>query len=196
MINRKRVRLLQVGLFAVLGVGAGACGGGQAPDEPATPPRPAPEATQPAARPAPASSTSADDRARRDAEEARRETARARAVLEDMVFFDYDRSAIRDDAKRVLDAKVTILRADPAIRLQIAGHADERGSTEYNLALGSRRAGAVRDYFTSFGLAANRFEITTYGEGRPLVQSRSESAWSRNRRGEFVIRAGLTDLGR
>jgi peptidoglycan-associated lipoprotein len=129
--------------------------------------------------------------AARDA--AARETARKRAVLEEIVYFDYDQSAIRNDAKRALDAKVAILRAEPAIRIQIAGHADERGSTEYNLALGSQRANSIRNYLTGFGLAANRFEVISYGEGRPLVQGQNEGAWSRNRRGEFQVRAGLAD---
>lgn len=185
-MTRKHRRLAHAGMFAAIGFGVAACGGGQPPEEAAPPPA-QPAATQPAARPA------ADDAAARAraAEEAARELARKRAVLEEMVFFDYDQSSIRDDAKRLLDAKVAILRAEPGIRLQIAGHADERGSTEYNLALGSRRANEIRDYLVGFGLSANRFEVTTYGEGRPLVQGSGENAWSRNRRGEFVISAGL-----
>jgi len=90
----------------------------------------------------------------------------------------------------VASSQVAILRDEPSIRLQIAGHADDRGSTEYNLALGSRRANEIRDYFTGFGLSENRFEVTSYGEGRRLAQSSGESVWGRNRRGEFVIRAG------
>jgi peptidoglycan-associated lipoprotein len=180
-MNRKRGTLGQVALVVV--IGAGACGGSPPPPEPA--PAPPPQAAAPPpARPVTTASTDG-------AEEARRELARKRAVLEEMVFFDYDQSTIRDDAKRLLDAKVAILRAEPGIRIQIAGHADERGSTEYNLALGSRRANQIRDYLTGFGLAENRFQVTTYGEGRPLVQGSSEASWARNRRGEFVIQAGL-----
>lgn len=188
-MNRKRVKFGTVTMLAVVGIGAAACGGSPPPEQPAPA---APPAATPAARP-PAASTADADRARREreAEEARRELARKRAVLEEMVFFDFDRSEIREDSKRVLDQKIVILRAEPAIRLLIAGHADDRGSTEYNLALGSRRANAIRDYFTGFGLAESRFEVTTYGEARPLVQGTGEASWSRNRRGEFAIRAGL-----
>lgn len=162
----------------------GACGGSP-PPEPAAPPPARPTPTPPAPAPAPAPTVDRDAEAR--------EAARQRAVLEEMVFFDYDQSVIRGDAKQRLDLKVPILRQNPAIRLLIAGHADERGSTEYNLALGSKRAVAIRDYLVGFGLAANRFEVVTYGEGRPLDTGRNESAWSRNRRGEFTVRQGIAD---
>ena len=184
-MNQRTTGLLRFGAVAV-SIGMAGCGGSP-PPEPATPPA-RPAATTPATRPP---ATNNDGRA--EAEAARRELARKRAVLEEMVFFDYADSTIRGDARRVLDAKVTILRAEPNIRIQVGGHADERGTTEYNLALGSRRASAIRDYLTGFGLAANRFEITSYGESRPLVNGRSEGSWARNRRGEFVIRAGLAD---
>ena len=111
-----------------------------------------------------------------------------------MVFFDFDMSEIRDDAAAVLRQKVAILRASPQVRLRIEGHADERGSTEYNLALGNRRAEAVRQFLTGFGLAQNRFEIVSFGEGRPLQQGSNEAAWARNRRGQFVITAGATAI--
>ena len=166
---------------------AGACGRQAPPPEaPAPAPAAAPASTDDAARRA------AEERARREAEEAaRREAERKRAVLEEMVFFDFDVSTIRPDARRVLDQKVEILRADAGIRLTIAGHADERGSTEYNLALGMRRANAIREYLTGFGLGADRFATRSYGEERPLVRGTGESSWSRNRRGEFNVTAGL-----
>jgi len=135
---------------------------------------------------------------RRAEEEAAREREAAmraaRATIEEMIHFDYDRSEIRTDAERVLRQKVDILRASPAVRLRIEGHADERGSTEYNLALGSRRAESVRQFLTNFGLAADRFAITSYGEERPLVSQSDESAWARNRRAEFVITAGADQI--
>lgn len=175
-----------LGIAAVVAAGAlSTVGCGKKP-APAAPP--APPASVPTARP-----TNDDGAARRAAEAAeaaRREAARRKAVLEEMVFFDYDVSAIRADAKRTLDAKVEILRADPAIRLTIDGHADDRGSTEYNLALGMRRATAIRDYLTGFGLATGRFEVRTYGEERPLARGTGEASWSRNRRGEFGVRSG------
>ena len=118
----------------------------------------------------------------------------ARAALEEMVFFDYDVSDIRDDAETTLRAKVDILRASPQVQVRIEGHADERGSTEYNMALGNRRAEAIRQFLVGFGLAENRFEIVSFGEGRPLQQGSAESAWARNRRGQFVITAGANSI--
>ncbi len=126
--------------------------------------------------------------------ERQRLVAAARSTLEEMVFFDYDKSEIRDDAAAALRRKVDILRASPQVRLRIEGHADERGSTEYNLALGNRRAEAVRQFLTGFGLAQDRFEIVSYGEGRPLDQGHDEAAWARNRRAQFVITAGANAI--
>ena len=78
----------------------------------------------------------------------------------------------------------------PTVRLRFEGHADERGSTEYNLALGSRRAESVRDFLSGFGIMANRFTTTSFGEERPAVNRMDESAWAQNRRVEFVITGG------
>jgi peptidoglycan-associated lipoprotein len=129
--------------------------------------------------------------AERAAEAARqRAVAAARTTLEAMVFFDFDKSDIRDDAAAALRQKVDILRASPQVRLRIEGYADERGSTEYNLALGNRRAEAVRQFLTGFGLSQDRFEIVSYGEARPIDQGHDEAAWARNRRAQFVITAG------
>lgn len=146
-----------------------------------------------------AARAAADEAARQRAEAeaaASRETAvaAARTTLEEMVFFDYDKSDIREDAAAVLRGKVEILRASPQVQIQIQGHADERGSTEYNLALGNRRAEAVRQFLTGFGIAESRFSIISYGEERPLEMASSESAWSRNRRGQFVITAGANAI--
>jgi len=128
------------------------------------------------------------------AAERARAVREARSTLEEMVFFDYDMSEIRDDAEARLRAKVAILRASPQVRVRVEGHADDRGSTEYNMALGNRRAEAIRQFLTGFGLAENRFEIVSFGEGRPLQQGSSESAWARNRRGQFVITAGANAI--
>jgi peptidoglycan-associated lipoprotein len=123
------------------------------------------------------------------ADDARRraEADRIRRVLEEMVFFDYDRADLRDDAQRTLNAKVAILKGQPALRLRIEGHADERGSVEYNLALSLRRANRVRDYLVDVGIVASRLDVAAFGEERPLVASGDESAWARNRRAEFVV---------
>ena len=134
-------------------------------------------------------------RAAQEAERLRREreaegAAAVRASLQEMVFFDYDESTLRADAQQTLATKVAILRANPSATLRIIGHADERGSIEYNLALGLRRANAVKDYLVGFGLAESRFTTDTMGEDRPLDSSSNESAWARNRRAEFTVTAG------
>jgi len=132
----------------------------------------------------------AQEEAARLAAERERAVANARAILEQRVHFDYDESTIRSDTEQVLRQKVEILRASPAVQIRIEGHADERGSVEYNLALGNRRAQAVLNFFTQQGIAATRFQTTSFGEERPLVNQSNESAWAQNRRAEFVIFSG------
>lgn len=138
----------------------------------------------------------AEERRRREAEEARRreEAARAaaaaRATLIEMIHFDYDQFSIRPDARALLEAKLPILQEDPTIRLRIDGHADERGSDEYNLALGLRRAQAVKDFLAGYGIDPNRLEVRSFGENSPLDNRSNEEAWARNRRAEFQILAG------
>lgn len=135
------------------------------------------------------------ERARRDsimrAEGAGREAMeRARAALTATVYFDYDASELREDSRASLDARLPVLRANTAIRLMIAGHTDDRGSSEYNLALGQRRAASVRRYLVDRGIAESRLEIVSFGEERPAVSGGGEAAWAQNRRAEFEITAG------
>lgn len=176
----------------------GACGGDPPPPPP--PPQPDQDSLQRYNDSVAAAEAErrrqAEEEAARRAEEAERErlVREARATLEEMVFFDYDESELRSDAETALRAKVDILRASPQVRLRIEGHADERGSTEYNMALGNRRAESVRQFLTGFGLAEDRFEIVSFGEGRPLQQGSDESAWARNRRAQFVITAGANAI--
>jgi len=139
-----------------------------------------------------AAAAAAAERAAAAAERAA--AAAARTTLMERVLFDYDESAIRMDQQSLLRQKVAILRASPQVQIRIAGHADERGSTEYNLALGTSRAAAIRDYLTDSGLPASRFSIVSYGEERPLANGSNESSWARNRRGEFVITAGANAI--
>ena len=134
------------------------------------------------------------DRAEAERDAQRREQDRqnqtrdqARRTLEAMVRFEYDEADITAAAERALRAKVPILQRSPTVRLRLEGHADERGSTEYNLALGSRRAESVRDFLSGFGITANRFTTTSFGEERPAVNRSDESAWAQNRRVEFVV---------
>jgi peptidoglycan-associated lipoprotein len=181
-------KLVILGCVAAVSFAASACGKKPAP---AAPPAPTTEAARPDDA-AERSRREAEERARREAEEAaRREAARRRATIEEMVFFDYDDATIRSDAKASLDAKARILGEDRSIRLRVVGHADERGSSEYNLALGMRRAQSIKAYLAGFGVAADRVEIQSLGEERPLAQGHDESAWGRNRRGEFSVLAGL-----
>jgi len=135
-----------------------------------------------------------EEERRRAEEEARRAAAEARSILEEMIHFDFDRAEIRSDAQAVLQRKLGVLRANPGVTLRIEGHADERGSVEYNLALGLRRANAAKDYLVGFGLDASRFEVQTYGESRPLDPRSNEEAWARNRRAEFHITGGADNL--
>ncbi len=178
------VRTLGLTLAVVLA----ACGGNPEP-APAPPPAPAPVAS----RPTPPPATNNDDAARR-AREA--ELARMRETLSEMIFFDYDRSDIRADARPILDRKARVLRDETTVRIRVEGHADERGSTEYNLALASRRADAVRNYLTAAGIPMNRIETVSFGEERPLQRGSNEAAWSRNRRAEFVVTGGSLVAGR
>ena len=177
----------------------GACGG-DPPPPPPPPPGPDQDSLQAFNDSVAAAAAARRAEAERLAAERAEEAAKARLVreartaLEEMVFFDYDVSDIRDDAAARLRAKVAILRASPEVQLRIEGHADERGSTEYNIALGNRRAEALRQFLTGFGLGENRFEIVSFGEGRPLQQGSTEAAWARNRRGQFVITAGANAI--
>lgn len=160
------------------------------------PPPPAPEPVQQAG-PDLDSLRAYEDSVRRAQEEAARlaaerqaAVANARAILEQRVHFDYDDSSLRSDAESVLRQKVAILQASPQVQLRIEGHADERGSVEYNLALGNRRAQSVVDFFVQQGIPASRFQTTSFGEERPLVNQSNESAWAQNRRAEFIIFSG------
>jgi peptidoglycan-associated lipoprotein len=166
-----------------------ACGGNP---EPPPPPAPQQAARPPAATPAPARPAAAPSAPANNNAQAE---ANMRATLAEMIFFDYDRSEIRADSRATLDRKARILRDAPTVRIRVEGHADERGSTEYNLALGSRRAESVRSYLVGLGISATRLETTSYGEGRPLQSGRSEASWSRNRRAEFVMTGGTLVSG-
>ncbi len=110
----------------------------------------------------------------------------AASPLKDL-FFDYDKSAIRDDQKAALGENVSWLKANGAAKITIEGHCDERGTAEYNLGLGERRAKAVKDYLIAAGIAADRISTISYGKERPFVLGHDESAWKWNRRGHFVI---------
>lgn len=172
---------------------------------------------EPAMTPAPVTQPTPVDpdaaaRARADsirAEEARRaeehrraaaaaEAARAELVneLAETIHFGYDEYTISEGDQQLLTRKAAIMRANPALRIRVTGHADERGSDEYNLALGMRRATAAKTFLTGRGIDGSRVEVASLGREVPIDPSSNESAWSRNRRDEFEIIAGGQSLVR
>jgi peptidoglycan-associated lipoprotein len=109
------------------------------------------------------------------------------SVPSDRVFFDFDSYALDDGDRTTLDAQADWLARNPAVNVTIEGHADERGTREYNLALGDRRANAARDYLQSRGVAASRMQTISWGKERPAVPESNEYAWSQNRRAVTVV---------
>lgn len=136
----------------------------------------------------------AAERARLAAAEA--EAARAALVnqLAETIHFAYDQDLISTEDQARLDAKAAIMQANPALRIRITGHADERGSDEYNLALGMRRAAAAKSYLAGRGIDGGRIEVASLGREVPIDPSSNEAAWARNRRDEFEIIAGGQSL--
>ena len=108
----------------------------------------------------------------------------------DRVFFDFDKSDLRPDAIDQLNRQADFLKANGAITVVIEGHADERGTREYNLALGDRRASSAEQYLQSMGVDGGRVETISYGKERPAVLGSNEDAWSQNRRAVTVIKSG------
>lgn len=106
------------------------------------------------------------------------------------VYFDYDRSNIRGDSRSILQANSNWLKKYPSAKVEIEGHADERGTNEYNLALGARRAQSVRDYLVTLGNSPGRLSTISYGEELQVCRDRSEQCYQMNRRAHFVILAG------
>lgn len=103
------------------------------------------------------------------------------------VFFEFDKSRLTPEARAALEKNAQWLRQHANIKVQIEGHCDERGTIEYNLALGERRSTSVRNYFMSLGVEGGRLFTISYGEERPTTQGHSEAAWAQNRRAEFKI---------
>ena len=102
-------------------------------------------------------------------------------------YFDFDKSDIRADAREALAKTADFLRRYPEVKVTIEGHCDERGSTEYNIGLGDRRAEAVRQYVISLGITADRLNTVSYGKERPFCAEHAEECWQQNRRGHFVM---------
>ncbi len=114
-------------------------------------------------------------------------TALTESPLKD-IFFDFDKSNIRGDAQPILDEDLQWLRANQTAQITIEGHCDERGTAEYNLALGERRAKSTRDYLVAAAVDGKRLKVISFGKERPFVLGHDESAWKRNRRAHFVVR--------
>ena len=112
------------------------------------------------------------------------------------IYFDFDRSELRSDQLPRLRQDLAFMQADSAVRVRIEGHCDERGTTDYNLALGERRAKAARDWLVSQGIAPSRIRTISYGEERPVDPGHDEAAWARNRRDEFHPEGGAAPLAR
>ena len=104
-------------------------------------------------------------------------------------YFDYDAYTLRDDARTALDANAKLLRDNPKVNVTIEGHCDERGTVEYNQALGERRAQAARDYLVAAGIEAGRISIISYGKERPFATGSDEASWQQNRRAHFVVKS-------
>jgi peptidoglycan-associated lipoprotein len=107
--------------------------------------------------------------------------------LTEYVYFAFDSSALDDDARRVLNRKADYLNANAGANVLIEGHCDERGTPEYNLALGERRAQSAKDYLVNMGIDAARLSTVSYGEERPIDMGSGEEAWAKNRRAQFVL---------
>jgi len=194
-------------LVAALGIAAiivaAACGG--QPEEVAPQPDPDSIAREQARRDSIAREQARQDsirraqaeqeRIRREAEEAaRREaaiTAEVKQMIASMINFDFDKSNIRAGRDTdVLQQKLTVLQANPMLRLEITGHCDERGSDEYNMALGMRRANAAKQWLVDHGIGESRLTVRSMGEESPVAMGSNEDAWQQNRRDEFAITAG------
>jgi len=134
----------------------------------------------PAPAPAPAPSTQGVD----DADKLRGEI---RAFEAEGIYFDFDKSEIKPEAKAVLEKKAAWLRANSSYKVKIEGNCDERGTNEYNLALGDRRAKAAQKYLNALGISMDRMSTISYGEEKPTCTEKNEKCWSKNRRDDFKL---------
>ena len=186
-MNRKPVTLLAI---AVLTAGTLLFAGGCKKKPPTTteesrPPVEAPPAetrVPPPTTPAPSGDVEAEVLSQDLAE------LNKRGYLQD-AFFDYDQADLRDDARTALAADAEWLKRFSSIQVLIEGHCDERGTSEYNLALGDRRANAAKEYLASLGVDGSRVRTVSYGKERPSCTESGESCWQQNRRAHFVITA-------
>lgn len=190
-MSRLRVVLPAVGLCLALGIVG--CGKKKPDVAPAPPPPPATTPAPPPPPPPPPAPAPAPEAPRPLTEE----ELFAKKTLEELnaekplgdVFFSYDSSAITDEGRAAMQKNMEWLRKWSTTRVLVEGHCDNRGTPEYNLALGEQRAAAVRDYLVSLGLPAARVTIVSKGEEQPFCNEDAESCYSLNRRGHFLITA-------
>ena len=152
------------------------------PAAPAAPPPPPPP-PQPPPAPAPAPLTEEQIFAQKTLDQLNKERPLAD------VFFDYDRADVRTDARPALQANADWMKKWTSTQVTVEGHADSRGSSEYNLALGSRRANSTKEYLVSLGVPANRITAVSKGKESPFCTDETEACWQQNRRGHFIITA-------
>lgn len=151
------------------------CGGKKQTQAPPPAPAPAPEpAPAPAPTPRPAAPKTQEDRVPSD-------------LSFSTVYFDFDKSEIRADMRNTMNENARLMNRYKTVRVRIEGHCDERGTNEYNMALGQRRADIVKQYLIDYGISASRIQTVSYGEERPVDPRHNEDAWSKNRRSEIVI---------
>jgi len=153
------------------------------------PKKPSETATPPTEKVKPPAGTSGSDSPGVDSPSVReQELAGAGKVIAELklIYFDYDKAEIRDDMKPVLQENARWLLANKSVKAQVGGHCDERGTNDYNLALGSRRADAVKRYLVALGVPSSRLTTISYGEERPLCSQSEEACWGRNRRAQFA----------
>lgn len=148
---------------------------------------PMPVSTEPHAAPAEMPANEPQPTATADRAPEAERTARARALLAATVYFRFDRAELDAAARQALDAKIEVLNAEPSYQLTIEGHADDRGSDTYNIALAMRRAGVVRRYLSTRGVSEMRLAVVSFGEERPTCTSAVEACWQKNRRAEFSV---------
>ena len=187
----------QLQVFGVAALAAGFVAAGCAKKTPVPAPAPPPpvvqEAPPPAPPPAPAPPAVAPEPPRVPTEDEIFESKTLEALNQEQplahVAYEFDSYALTDAARAALDANAAWLRRWSSTRVTIEGHADSRGTNEYNLALGDRRAASARDYLVSLGIAADRIAAVSKGEEQPFCREETESCWAQNRRGYFVITA-------
>jgi peptidoglycan-associated lipoprotein len=135
---------------------------------------------------APAEKPAVTEEAKPEAKEEAKERAAAGAEGLQPVYFDFDRSFIRDDARPVMKANAEWLKANPKVKVRIEGNCDERGTKEYNQALGQRRAASAKKYLTDLGISVKRISLISYGKEKPTCNEHNEECWQKNRRDDLV----------